>query len=127
LRIVIAGGRRRAAEPIDRTAPTGRHRIKPTGGKTQMGILSWIVVGAIAGWLAGMLVKGDEGLGVIGKIVLGIIGAVVGGYVAGLIWGGDYINGINVQTIVVATIGAVIVVVGYHFLTGRSRTGRGAI
>jgi uncharacterized membrane protein YeaQ/YmgE (transglycosylase-associated protein family) len=94
-----------------------------------MGILSWIVVGAIAGWLAGMLVKGDEGLGVIGKIVLGIIGAVVGGFVAGLVLpgSGDYITGINLQTIVVATIGAIIVVVGYHFLTGRSRTGRGAI
>jgi uncharacterized membrane protein YeaQ/YmgE (transglycosylase-associated protein family) len=92
-----------------------------------MGILSWIVVGAIAGWLAGMLVKGDEGLGVIGKIVLGIIGAVVGGFIAGQLFGGDYINGINVQTIVVATIGAIIVVVAYHFLTGRSRTGRGAI
>ncbi|MDQ2964751.1 MAG: GlsB/YeaQ/YmgE family stress response membrane protein [Chloroflexota bacterium] len=94
-----------------------------------MGILSWIVVGAIAGWLAGMLVRGDEGLGVIGKIVLGIIGAVVGGFVAGVVFpgSGDYINGINIQTIVVATIGAIIVVVGYHFLTGRSRTGRGAI
>ena len=92
-----------------------------------MGILSWIVVGAIAGWLAGMLVKGDEGLGVIGKIVLGIIGAVVGGFIAGQLFGGDYINGIDVQTIVVATIGAIVVVVGYHFLTGRSRTGRGAI
>jgi len=93
-----------------------------------MGILSWIVVGAIAGWLAGMLVKGDEGLGVIGKIVLGIIGAVVGGFIAGLVFpGGDYINGITIETIVVATIGAIIVVVGYHFLTGRTRTGRGAI
>lgn len=92
-----------------------------------MGILSWIVVGAIAGWLAGMLVKGDEGLGVIGKIVLGIIGAVVGGFIAGQMFGGDYINGINIQTIVVATIGAVIVVLAYHFLTGRNRTGRGAI
>ncbi|MEX2011244.1 MAG: GlsB/YeaQ/YmgE family stress response membrane protein [Chloroflexota bacterium] len=93
-----------------------------------MGILSWIVVGAIAGWLAGMLVKGDEGLGVIGKIVLGIIGAVVGGFVAGLFFPGrNFINDISIETIVVATIGAIIVVVGYHFLTGRSRTGRGAI
>jgi uncharacterized membrane protein YeaQ/YmgE (transglycosylase-associated protein family) len=93
-----------------------------------MGILSWIVVGAIAGWLAGMLVRGDEGLGVIGKIVLGIIGAVVGGFLAGQLFPGrDYINGISIETIVVATIGAIIVVVGYHFLTGRTRTGRGAI
>jgi uncharacterized membrane protein YeaQ/YmgE (transglycosylase-associated protein family) len=93
-----------------------------------MGILSWIIVGAIAGWLAGMLVRGDEGLGVIGKIVLGIIGAVVGGFIAGLIFPGrDFINGITIESIVVATIGAVIVVVAYHALTGRSRTGRGAI
>jgi uncharacterized membrane protein YeaQ/YmgE (transglycosylase-associated protein family) len=93
-----------------------------------MGILSWIIVGAIAGWLAGMLVRGDEGLGVIGKIVLGIIGAVVGGFIAGVVSGGnDYITGINIPTIVVATIGAVVTVVLYHALTGRSRTGRGAI
>ena len=94
-----------------------------------MGIISWIVVGAIAGWLAGMLVKGDEGLGVIGKIVLGIIGAVVGGFVAGLVIPGntDYISGINPTTIIVATIGAVVVVLGYHMLTGRRRAGGGPI
>ena len=44
-----------------------------------MGIISWLVVGAIAGYLAGMLVKGDESLGVIGHIVLGIVGALIGG------------------------------------------------
>ena len=45
-----------------------------------MSLLAWIVLGAIAGYLAGLLVKGDEGLGVIGHIVLWIIGAVVGGH-----------------------------------------------
>ena len=95
-----------------------------------MGILSWIVVGAIAGWLAGMLVKGDEGLGVIGKVVLGIIGALVGGFLAGILLpggSGDFVNGINFTSIIVATIGAVIAVVGYNMITGRSRTGRGPI
>ena len=92
-----------------------------------MGIISWIVVGAIAGVLAGYLVKGDEGLGIIGRIGLGIVGAIVGGFVAGLITGGDYINGINPTTIIVATIGAVIVIVGYHAVTGRQRTGSGPI
>ena len=48
-----------------------------------MGIISWLVVGAIAGWLAGLLVKGDERFGVIGHIVLGIVGALVGGFIAG--------------------------------------------
>lgn len=93
-----------------------------------MGILSWLVVGAIAGYLAGFIVKGDESLGVIGHIVLGIVGALIGGFVAGLVTGGnDYITGINVTTIVVAVIGAVIAVVGYNAIRGRSRTGRGPI
>lgn len=92
-----------------------------------MGIISWLVVGAIAGWLAGYLVKGDEGLGVIGRIVLGIVGALVGGFVAGLLTGGDYVTGINITTIIVAVIGAVIVVVAWNALQGRTRTGSGPI
>jgi uncharacterized membrane protein YeaQ/YmgE (transglycosylase-associated protein family) len=93
-----------------------------------MGIIAWLIVGAIAGYLAGFLVKGDESLGVIGHIVLGIVGALIGGFLAGLVSGGnDYITGINVTTIVVAVIGAVIAVVGYNMVRGRSRTGRGPI
>ena len=93
-----------------------------------MGIISWLVVGAIAGWLAGYLVKGDESLGVIGHIGLGIVGGLVGGFLAGLLTGGnDYITGINIQTIVVAVIGAVVVVMGWNALRGRSRMGSGPI
>jgi uncharacterized membrane protein YeaQ/YmgE (transglycosylase-associated protein family) len=93
-----------------------------------MGIIAWLVVGAIAGYLAGFLVKGDESYGVIGHIVLGIVGALVGGFLAGLVTGGnDYISGINITTIVVAVIGAVIAVVVWNALTGRSRTGRGTV
>jgi uncharacterized membrane protein YeaQ/YmgE (transglycosylase-associated protein family) len=92
-----------------------------------MGIVSWLVVGAIAGWLAGLLVRGDESLGVIGHIVLGIVGGLVGGFLAGLVLGGDYITGINPTTIVVATVGAVIAVIGYNALRGTTRSGRGPI
>jgi uncharacterized membrane protein YeaQ/YmgE (transglycosylase-associated protein family) len=92
-----------------------------------MGIISWLVVGAIAGWLAGYLVKGDESLGVIGHIVLGIVGGLVGGFIAGALTGGDYISGINLTTIIVATIGAVIVVVGWNALRGRTRVGSGPV
>jgi uncharacterized membrane protein YeaQ/YmgE (transglycosylase-associated protein family) len=93
-----------------------------------MGIISWLVVGAIAGYLAGFLVKGDEGLGVIGHIALGIVGALIGGFVAGLVSGGnDYITGINLPTIVVAVIGAVIAVLGYNFIRSRTRSGGGAV
>lgn len=93
-----------------------------------MSIIAWLVVGAIAGYLAGYLVKGDESLGVIGHIVLGIIGALIGGFVAGLLTGGtDYTTGINIPTILVATIGAVVAVVGYNAIRGRARTGSGPI
>ena len=92
-----------------------------------MSIIAWLVVGAIAGYLAGFLVKGDESLGVIGHIVLGIIGALIGGFVVGLLTNTDYTTGINIPTIVVAVIGAIIAVVGYNLIRGRARTGSGPI
>jgi uncharacterized membrane protein YeaQ/YmgE (transglycosylase-associated protein family) len=92
-----------------------------------VGIISWLILGAIAGYIAGYLVKGDESLGVIGHIVLGIVGGLIGGFLAGLITGGDYLNTFNITTIVVAVIGAAIAVVGYGMITGRSRTGRGPV
>jgi uncharacterized membrane protein YeaQ/YmgE (transglycosylase-associated protein family) len=93
-----------------------------------MGIIAWLVLGAIAGYLAGFLVKGDEGLGVIGHIVLGIVGALVGGFLASVLFNKDAINGaLDIGSIVVATIGAILTVVVVSAVTGRSRTGRGAI
>ena len=93
-----------------------------------MGIIAWLVLGAIAGYLAGFLVRGDEGLGVIGHIVLGIVGALVGGFLASVLLNKDAINGaLDIGSIVVATIGAVLTVVVVSAVTGRSRSGRGAI
>ncbi len=90
-------------------------------------IIVWLVVGAIAGYLAGFLVKGDEGLGVIGHIVLGIVGAVVGGFLANTLLGLDIDTGFNIATIIVATIGAIITVLVVSAITGRSRAGRGTV
>ncbi|HEY7738196.1 MAG TPA: GlsB/YeaQ/YmgE family stress response membrane protein [Candidatus Limnocylindria bacterium] len=82
-----------------------------------MSILAWIVLGAIAGYLAGFLVRGDEGLGVIGHILLGIVGALLGGFLAGALFGADPIDGaLDVSSIVVATIGAVLTVIAVNFL-----------
>jgi len=93
-----------------------------------MNIIAWIILGAIAGYLAGFLVKGDEGLGVIGHIVLGIVGALVGGFLASVLFNVDAINGaFDISSIVVATIGAILVVVVVNAVTGSTRTGRGAI
>jgi uncharacterized membrane protein YeaQ/YmgE (transglycosylase-associated protein family) len=93
-----------------------------------MSIIAWIVLGAIAGWLAGLLVKGDERLGVIGHVLLGIVGALVGGFLAGLLFGSNPIDGpFDISSIVTAVIGAIILVVGYGLITGRGRTGEGPV
>jgi uncharacterized membrane protein YeaQ/YmgE (transglycosylase-associated protein family) len=87
-----------------------------------MGLLSWIVVGAIAGWLAGQVVRGG-GFGLIGNIVVGIIGALVGGYLAAQLFNmPDAVNGFNLTSIVVAFIGAVVVIVVVSLLRGGSRS-----
>ena len=93
-----------------------------------MSIIAWIILGAIAGYLAGFLVKGDEGLGIIGHIVLGIVGALVGGFLAGVLFNTNPIDGpLDLSSIVVATIGAVITVLVVGAVTGRSRVGRGPV
>jgi len=93
-----------------------------------MNIIAWIILGAIAGYLAGFFVKGDEGLGIIGHIVLGIVGALVGGFLASVLFNSHPIDGaFDISSIVVATIGAIITVVVVNAVTGRSRSGRGAV
>ncbi|HEX9029962.1 MAG TPA: GlsB/YeaQ/YmgE family stress response membrane protein [Anaerolineales bacterium] len=84
-----------------------------------MGILAWIIVGLIAGWLAGLVMKGS-GYGILGDLILGIIGALVGGFLAGAVFHvADPISGINITTLIVAFIGAVIVVAIARLLSGR--------
>ena len=82
-----------------------------------MGIIAWIVLGAIAGFLANMIVGGREGL--IVTIVLGIVGAVVGGWLAGIFLKLKDPTGVNVESIVVAVIGAIIVLFVYRAVVGR--------
>jgi uncharacterized membrane protein YeaQ/YmgE (transglycosylase-associated protein family) len=107
---------------------TRNRDIPLLGMEVRMNIIAWIVLGAIAGYLAGFLVKGDEGLGVIGHIVLGIVGALVGGFLAGVLFNSHPIDGpFDLSSIVVSVIGAIITVVVVNAVTGRSRTGRGAI
>ncbi|NHQ60190.1 GlsB/YeaQ/YmgE family stress response membrane protein [Chlorobium sp. BLA1] len=69
------------------------------------GLLIFILIGALAGWLAGLIVKG-YGFGLLGDIVIGIIGAILGGYLFGLL--GISLGGGILGTIVSATIGAVL-------------------
>lgn len=74
-----------------------------------MGLLTWIIVGAIAGWLAGKVMKGKS-MGLIGNIIVGVVGAIVGGWLAGTLLNiPDPINGFNLQTLLVAFGGSVVV------------------
>jgi uncharacterized membrane protein YeaQ/YmgE (transglycosylase-associated protein family) len=73
-----------------------------------MSIIVWLVIGAIAGWLAGLLVKGG-GFGLIGDIVVGIVGALIGGWLAGEL--GISIGSGLIASIITAVIGAVILLV----------------
>ena len=86
-----------------------------------MGIIAWIVLGAIAGWLTNMLMGGGEGG--IATGILGIVGAVVGGYLAGTVLKVADVTGINIESIVVAVIGGVIVVAVYRLFMTRRTSG----
>lgn len=86
-----------------------------------MSLLSWIVVGLIAGWLAGKVMRGG-GYGLIGDIVVGVIGGLFGGWLAtSVLKIGAEVSGINVESILVAFVGAVILLVLLRLLRGGRR------
>lgn len=72
-----------------------------------MGIIAWIVLGGLAGWIASMFAKTDESMGIFANIIVGIIGAVIGGFVFGL-FGGEGVTGFNLYSLLVAVVGAFI-------------------
>ena len=79
-----------------------------------MGIISWIILGLIAGFIASKIVN-REGSGILLDIVLGVIGALVGGYLFELV-GHTGVTGLNLYSMFVAIVGAVVVLVVYHFI-----------
>ncbi|MDD5370696.1 MAG: GlsB/YeaQ/YmgE family stress response membrane protein [Anaerolineaceae bacterium] len=87
-----------------------------------MGILSWIVVGLIAGWLAGQVMKGG-GYGLLGDIIVGVVGGLLGGWIAtSLLHIGAGVNGINLESVLVAFVGAVILLFLLRMLGGGRRS-----
>jgi uncharacterized membrane protein YeaQ/YmgE (transglycosylase-associated protein family) len=85
-----------------------------------MGIISWIVLGAIAGWIGSMIVN-KTGEGLFRDIILGIVGGVVGGWIFSAV-GSTGVTGFNLWSLFVAVIGAVVLLVIYHALFRRSAT-----
>ena len=85
-----------------------------------MSILGWIVLGLIAGFIGSKLVN-KTGSGLVVDIILGIVGAVVGGYIFTL-FGAQGVTGFNIYSMIVAVVGAVVVLWVYHLITGTRRT-----
>lgn len=83
-----------------------------------MGIISWIIIGALAGWLASMITGNNDKMGAGKNILVGIIGAFIGGFVMNLI-GGTGITGFNVWSLVVAIIGSVILLLIINAFSNR--------
>ncbi len=82
-----------------------------------MGLIAWIIVGLLAGWLTGMLLKGS-GYGLLGDLLLGLIGSIVGGWLFGLILPAAEPSGL-IGSIIVATIGAIVLVAIVRLIRGQ--------
>jgi uncharacterized membrane protein YeaQ/YmgE (transglycosylase-associated protein family) len=84
-----------------------------------MSIIGWIVLGLIAGFIASQIVN-KSGEGLVMDIVLGVVGAVVGGWLFAL-FGAEGVSGLNLYSMLVAVVGAIVVLVLYHMVTGQRR------
>lgn len=84
-----------------------------------MGVLSWIIVGLIAGFLAGQVMRGG-GYGVIGDIIVGVLGGLMGGWVGTNLLKIDAgVSGVNLESILIAFAGAVLLIVILRMIGGR--------
>lgn len=82
-----------------------------------MGIILWIIFGALAGWIASLIMKTDANQGMFMDILLGVIGAVVGGFVMNL-FGQAGVTGFNLYSLVVAVVGAILVIAVGRMIRG---------
>jgi uncharacterized membrane protein YeaQ/YmgE (transglycosylase-associated protein family) len=86
-----------------------------------LNILGWIVVGLIGGLIARAIVPGRDPGGIILTILLGIAGAILGGFLSVALGVGNGIDNFDLGSILLAIVGAVILLIGYHLVAGPSR------
>jgi uncharacterized membrane protein YeaQ/YmgE (transglycosylase-associated protein family) len=79
-----------------------------------MSWLAWIILGLVAGFIGSKIVN-KKGEGMFLDIILGIVGAIVGGYLFGL-FGGSGVTGLNIYSLIVAVVGAIVVLLIYHMI-----------
>ena len=83
-----------------------------------MGIIAWLVLGLISGFIASKLVN-KTGEGLVMDIVLGVVGAIVGGFIANRVFGIAGVTGFDIRSFIVAILGAVLVLIVYHMVVRR--------
>ncbi len=81
-----------------------------------MGIIAWLIVGGLAGWIASMIMDKNEQMGLFANIIVGIIGAFIGGFVMNALGGNGDMTGINIASIFVAVLGSVILLAILKFI-----------
>ncbi len=84
-----------------------------------MSVIAWIIVGFAAGWITNKVMGNGVG-GLLGDLIVGILSAIMGGFVMGVISRSDFITRLNLQTLLVACLGAVILSGGFRWLTTQS-------
>ncbi len=82
-----------------------------------MSIIAWIVLGLVAGFIASKLVN-KSGEGLVLDVVLGVLGSIVGGFLFHM-FGATGVTGLNLWSVLVSVVGAVVVLVGFHALKGK--------
>ena len=102
-----------SSEAVPRSTTVG-------GGERTVGILVWIVVGLIAGILAKIAMPGPDPGGVILTIIIGIAGAIVGGFLVNTLLGRPGVTGFDLPSVLVATLGAIILLAVYRLITRRT-------
>jgi uncharacterized membrane protein YeaQ/YmgE (transglycosylase-associated protein family) len=86
-----------------------------------MGLLSWVIFGAIAGWVASLLTGRNSRMGCLANIVIGVAGAFVGGFLVNFLGGEGVVTGFNIRSFGVAILGAVILLVVTGWFSRRRR------
>ncbi len=85
-----------------------------------LSLIGWLIIGALAGWIASMIAGTNARQGWLMNIVVGILGAFIGGFLYSFLTGEEFGGGFNLATLVVATIGAIILLLIYKALAGRT-------
>ncbi|NLV57392.1 MAG: GlsB/YeaQ/YmgE family stress response membrane protein [Clostridiales bacterium] len=85
-----------------------------------MGLISWLVFGALAGWIASIIMKKNSNMGAVANIVVGVVGAGIGGFIASMLGLGT-VSGFNLYSILIAIAGACLLLLVINMFTKREK------